>query len=180
VNEHVLAAIVANDEAEALLAVEELYGALGFTNDLRGHAAAAAAATAAAETTAAAAAIATAAAATAEAIATAAEAVAATAEAIAATTVAAATAEAIAAATVTAATTTTITAVAVIAEAVALVPAAALPAPPSIETHAVQIFPKLIRPVHEKPTRRGPLTNFRPAIHATPFASLQEFAICRE
>ena len=45
-DEHVLAAIVADDEAEALLAVEEFDDALGLADDLRGHAAAAAAAAA--------------------------------------------------------------------------------------------------------------------------------------
>ena len=70
-DEHVLAAIVADDEAEALLAVEEFDDALGLADDLRGHAAAAAGAAAAeaAAAAAAAAAIAAAAAAAAEAIA---------------------------------------------------------------------------------------------------------------
>ena len=44
VDENVLAAIVANDEAESLLGVEELDDALALADDLRGHAAAAAAA----------------------------------------------------------------------------------------------------------------------------------------
>jgi hypothetical protein len=66
-DEHVLAAVIANDEAEALLRVEELYDALAFADDLRGHSAitataaatkAAAATTAAAEATATAAAVA--------------------------------------------------------------------------------------------------------------------------
>jgi hypothetical protein len=109
VHEHIVAAFVALDEAEALRCVEELYDAAALANDLGGHAATAAtaraaaeaAATAAAETTAAAAAaeaITAAAAAAAEAItaaaATAAEAAATTAETVAA----AATAEAITAA----------------------------------------------------------------------------------
>jgi hypothetical protein len=72
-DEHVLAAVIANDEAETLLRVEELYDALAFADDLRGHSATtataaatkAAAAAAAAEATAAAAAAAVAAAATA-------------------------------------------------------------------------------------------------------------------
>jgi len=51
-HEHILAAIVAHDEAEALLRVEEFDGAGPFADDLRGHAATAA--TAAAETAAAA------------------------------------------------------------------------------------------------------------------------------
>ena len=67
VDEHVLAAIVADDEAEALLRVEEFDDAFAFADDLRGHAATAAAA--AAETAAAAAAAAEATAATAAAIA---------------------------------------------------------------------------------------------------------------
>ncbi|KFG90658.1 hypothetical protein BV98_001862 [Sphingobium herbicidovorans NBRC 16415] len=54
VDEHVLCAIVTDDEAEALLPVEEFDYASAFANDLRGHATAAAAT--AAETTAAAAA----------------------------------------------------------------------------------------------------------------------------
>jgi hypothetical protein len=59
VDEHVLAAVVAHDEAEALLRVEEFDDALAFADDLRGHSASACAA--AAETAAAcAAAIATA------------------------------------------------------------------------------------------------------------------------
>ncbi len=68
VNEHVFAAIVTNDEAETLLAVEELDDTLAFANDLGRHAATTAAAatkaaTAAAEATAATAAETTAAAA---------------------------------------------------------------------------------------------------------------------
>jgi hypothetical protein len=61
-DEHVLAAVIANDEAETLLRVEELYDALAFADDLRGHSAttATAAATKAAAATAAAAAEATA------------------------------------------------------------------------------------------------------------------------
>jgi hypothetical protein len=61
VNENVFAAIIAYDEAEALLGVEEFDDALAFANDLGGHPAAAAAKSAAAataESTAAAAAIA--------------------------------------------------------------------------------------------------------------------------
>ena len=62
VHEHILAAIVTDDEAEALLRIEEFDDALAFADDLRGHSAttaaaakaAAAAATAAAEATAAA------------------------------------------------------------------------------------------------------------------------------
>src|SRR5205085_8592097 len=44
VDEDILAAIVADDEAEAFLAVEEFDDALGLADDLRGHAATAAAA----------------------------------------------------------------------------------------------------------------------------------------
>jgi hypothetical protein len=87
VNENVLASIVADDEAEALLRIEEFYDAFSFADDLRRHsataaaaAAAKAAATAAAETATSAAAeaatvtVATTAAAAAEAITAAAEA----------------------------------------------------------------------------------------------------------
>jgi hypothetical protein len=54
VNENVVSAIIANDEAESLLRVEELHDALAFADDLRGHSATAAetAASASAETTA--------------------------------------------------------------------------------------------------------------------------------
>ena len=88
VHEHILAAIVANDEAEALLRVEEFDDALAFANDLGRHAATRAAAAAAAEATAAAAA--TVAATAAAAIATAAAAAAEAAAAIAVTATAAA------------------------------------------------------------------------------------------
>src|SRR5438045_6772584 len=63
-DEHVFAAVIADDEAEALLRVEEFDDAFAFANDLRGQSAArpaaksAAAATAAAKATASAAAIA--------------------------------------------------------------------------------------------------------------------------
>jgi hypothetical protein len=53
VHEHVLAAILTLDEAEALLAVEKLYNALALANDLSRHAATGAAAITAAEATAA-------------------------------------------------------------------------------------------------------------------------------
>jgi hypothetical protein len=131
VNEHVLAAIIANDEAEALLAIEEFDDARAFADNLGGHAAATAAATAATEAAATtAAAIATATAAAAEA-ATTAEAIAATAEAI--TTAA----ETIAAAEAAAATEV------VAAETVALVAAtsATIAAATFIETHALFVFP---------------------------------------
>jgi hypothetical protein len=137
VNEHILTAIIANDEAEALLAVEEFDDAFAFADHLGRHATTATAA--AAETTAAAAAVATAAAAAAEAItatATATEAIS-----TAPVTAAAATAEAIAAAE--AAATACIATVTLVTEAVALVPAAARTALTSIKTHALQFFPNL-------------------------------------
>jgi hypothetical protein len=43
VNEHVVAAVVAHDEAESLLRIEELHDALALADDLRGHSATAAA-----------------------------------------------------------------------------------------------------------------------------------------
>jgi hypothetical protein len=148
VNENVLTAVVANDETETFLAVEEFDDALAFADHLGRHAAAgtaaAAASTAAAET----AATATAA----EAITAAAKAAAtAAAEAITATTAA----EAIAATTATETVTAAAEAAAAIAteafvtEAVALVLAAALTAPPSIETHAVKVFPN-VAPLRRK------------------------------
>src|SRR5207237_10549885 len=54
VNEHILAAIVADDEAEALLPVEEFDDAFAFADDLGRHSAATAAAAAEATATAAA------------------------------------------------------------------------------------------------------------------------------
>jgi hypothetical protein len=150
VNEHILAAIVTDDEAEALLRIEEFDDALAFADDLRRHAAASATTSAAAET---------AASATAEAAATAtAEAIAASAVTAAATTAEAITAPAVAATAATiAAATTTVAAAAtkiIAAEAVALILAAALTAPPSIETHAVQIFPKSPQFIERPPTGR--------------------------
>jgi hypothetical protein len=72
VDEHILAAVIADDEAKTLLRIEEFYDALALANDLRGHSAAtattAAKTAAATEATASAAAVA---AATAAAIATA-------------------------------------------------------------------------------------------------------------
>jgi hypothetical protein len=59
-DEHVLAAVVAHDEAEALLRVEEFDDALALADDLRGHSASACAAAAEAAAATAAAAIATA------------------------------------------------------------------------------------------------------------------------
>jgi hypothetical protein len=130
VHEHILAAIITNDEAEALLSVEEFDDAFAFADHLGRHAAATAAAAEAASTAAAAKAAATAAA---EAI------TAATAETVSAASVAAAT-EAIAAAAETASTIATVT---FVTEAVALVLATARTALTSIETHALQFFPNL-------------------------------------
>ncbi|GAA0310325.1 hypothetical protein GCM10009087_20490 [Sphingomonas oligophenolica] len=128
-HEHILAAIIANDEAEALLAVEEFDDARALANDLGRHAATTAAsagstaeAAAAAETAAAAAAEAITAAA-AESVTTATEAIAATAEAV--TTAKAAVETAFTAETVTL---------------VAPTPAA-IPAASFIETHALFVFP---------------------------------------
>ena len=139
VNEHILAAIITHDEAEALLRVEEFYDASRFANHLGRHAATAAKAAAATSTS-------TAATETAAAAATTAEAVAATGKAA-----AAAAAESVTAAGKTAATAAepvsaaeaatiaeaTAAAAIVAAETVALVPAApaAFAAAPSIKTH---------------------------------------------
>ena len=140
VNEHVLAAIVADDEAEALLRIEEFDGALAFANDLGRHSATAAAteaaATAAAEAT------------------TSTAAKAATAAAIATT--AAAEAAAIAEATTAAEAATIAVACAselfTTTEIVALVTAAttAVTLTPSIETHASS---NSLVPQNQKPTR---------------------------
>jgi hypothetical protein len=151
VDENVLAAIIAHDEAEALLRVEEFDDAFAFADHLGGHAAARTTATAAAAETATAAAAEaiTATAATAEAITAAAE------------TIAAATAEAITAPaeTITAAeAATAIATEAFVTEAIALVPAAALAAPPSIETHAVKVFPN-VAPLRRKANAPGQRTN---------------------
>jgi hypothetical protein len=144
-HEHILAAIVTNDEAEALLSVEEFDDACAFANDLGGHAAASAATATEAATTAAAAkatatAAATVAAATAAAIAaaaTAAEPVAAATEAITAAEAAAAT-EFIA------------------AETIALVAAtsATIAAATFIETHALFVFPARPYVTCRQPARR--------------------------
>jgi hypothetical protein len=127
VYEDIFATIVADDEAETLLAVEEFDDALAFADDLGRHAAAAAAAKAAAATTEAAATAATAAA---------------EAAAVTITAAAAAIATAAESAAITAETTALITeptAIVVLAETVALVSAAptALAAASSIKTHAV-------------------------------------------
>ena len=118
-NEHVLAAVIADNKAEALLRIEEFDDASAFANDLCGHATTGTAATAAETTTAAAE---TTAATAAESVAAAAKAIAAAAEAV------------------TAAKTATITAV--FTEAVALVASAsaAIPAATLIETHAVPVL----------------------------------------
>ncbi len=136
VHKHILATIVAHDKAKALLRVEEFYDARAFANDLRGHAASAAA-TAATKTAAAAAepvTAATKAIPTTEAV-TAAETIT-TAEPVAAKAIATAEAVTAAKAAVKAA----------IAKPVALVPAApaAIAAAPLIETHALFVFP--VRP----------------------------------
>jgi hypothetical protein len=131
VHEHILAAIVANDEAEALLAVEKFDNAGAFADDLRGHATATAACTATTEAATAAAAETAAAAATAEAIAATAEAITTATETVAAAAKAVTTAKAAAAAEF------------VTAETVALVAPTptAIPAASFIETHALFVFP---------------------------------------
>jgi len=132
VDEHVLAAIIADDEAKALLGIEKLDDALAFANDLRRHSATTAA-TKAAASAAAAAAETTAAAATTEATAVT-KATAAAAEA----TAVAITASAAAAAKATTFLVAEFSADILFAETVALVAAApaAVPLAPSIETHA--------------------------------------------
>jgi hypothetical protein len=132
VDEHVLTTTILNDEAEALLSVEELDDAFAFANDLRWHLRARAAAETAATATAAAKAI-TATAETIAAATAAAEAITAAAE-----TVSAATAEAVTAAAAEAAIKTTTA----VAKAVTLVVAtpAALTAPTSIKTHPSNYF----------------------------------------
>jgi hypothetical protein len=135
VNEHVLAAIVADHEAEALLRVEELHDAGAFTDDLGGHAVPTAEATTAAAAEPAAAAEA---ATTAEAAAAPTEAAAVTAAEAAATETT--TAEA---ATEVAAAETAVTA----AEIVALVAptSAAIAAAALVVTHTLFVFP--VRPI---------------------------------
>ena len=140
VHEHILAAIIANDEAEALLRVEEFDDAFAFANDLGRHSAAAATAAATKAATAAAAA-AKATASAAEAAAAATEAItAAAAKAIAAAAVSTATAatESVATAAAEAAAVTIAAAFTTTEEIVALVTAAttAVPLTPFIETHA--------------------------------------------
>ena len=132
VNEHVFRAIVTNDEAKALLAVEELYDASAFANNLGWHAAAATAAAEAATTAAAKAA--TAAAAETTAAATAAEAITAAAEAAAITTAETTTISKTTAEAATIAAAVKI----VVAETVALVLAAPAAAT-SIKTHALLV-----------------------------------------
>ncbi len=131
VHEHVLAAIITDNKAKALLAIEKLYDPGAFTNDLWGHAASSTATTTGRAAKAAAAAK-TAAAAAAEAIAAAAEPVATAAEAI---------------TTATKTVTTTKAAIeSALAETIALVFAtpATIAAAPFIETHALFVFP--VRP----------------------------------
>jgi hypothetical protein len=155
VNEHIFTAIVTDDEAESLLAVEEFYDTGAFTDDLGRHAGTAAT-TAATET----------AAATAEAITAAAKAIAATTEAVTtapeAITAAKSSAEAVAAA--------KSSAEVIVPEAVTLIPATTLPAAPTIETHAVLVFPKsprihqdsqlgAARESHSLPGLRGPTSD---------------------
>ena len=132
-------AIFRADKAEALLTVEEFDLALAFADNLRGHLRTSAATTAA-EATAATAPAEPVSAAAAEAItasAAATETITAAAEATAATATEAVSAEAAATA-----------AVAVIAKIVEFVPAtsAAIPAAPSIKTHALSNFPKISSP----------------------------------
>jgi hypothetical protein len=162
VDEHVLAAVIANDEAEALLRVEEFDDALALANDLRRHPATAATAKTAA---------ATAAAAT-EATASAAAAVAATAATIAAATAAAAITEAAAksravtkAAAVESATETLVAAT---TETVALITTAttAVTLTPSIETHA-EI--QTLKCPKSKNQRAGPMA--QPAARAETFSA---------
>ena len=139
VDEHVFRAVITDDEAEALLTVEEFDYAGAFANDLRGHAAATAAAEAA--TTAAAAEAATAAA---ETTAAAAEAITAAAEAAAITTAETTT---ISETTAEAATIVTAAVKIVVAKTVALVLAAPAAAT-SIKTHALLVTfasPRLYR-----------------------------------
>jgi hypothetical protein len=138
VNENIFTAIVTNDEAEALLSVEELDDTLAFANDLGRHATATAAA-AATETAAAKAATT----ATAETTAAAAEAATITAaetatSAITKAATAAAEAAAIAKATAAKAATAALVVEIIVAETVALVLAAPAAAP-SIKTHALLV-----------------------------------------
>jgi hypothetical protein len=152
VHEHIFTAIVANDEAEALLAVEEFYDARAFADDLGGHAATRSTAAAAATKSAAATATAaeTTAAAAAEPAAITATEAAATAAAI--STAAAATEAAAAAIAVTATEAAATTAEIVAAETVALItPATAtIAAATFIETHALFVFP--VRPISQSRT----------------------------
>jgi hypothetical protein len=139
VHEHILAAIVTNDEAEALLRIEEFDDALAFANDLRGHSATAAATKTAAATAATAAA--------AEATAPTAAAVTATAAATIAVATAAAAEAAAPAAVAAALLKSDVTRRFIAEETVALVTAApaAVPLAPFIETHACQtsVVPQL-------------------------------------
>jgi hypothetical protein len=171
VHEHIFAAIIANDEAEALLRVEEFDDAFAFANDLRGHSAttaAAAAETAAAPTAAAAKATASAAAAVASGALT---------ESSAAAAAAAIAAASTAAATVTAALleTAAIRETRFLEKSVALIPAATatIALAPSVETHFRLNF-RVPNPM-KKPTRWAPRRNRSRAIltHAR-FSALHE------
>jgi hypothetical protein len=171
-DEHVLSAIVTNDEAKTLLRVEEFYDALAFANDLGRHSATSAAAAAKATATAAAA-ESTAAAAGAAAEAAAITKAAATAAAITAASTAAA--AAVAAALLEAAKISAESWL-VATETVALVAtaSAAVPLAPSIETHAPSELKRARLPL--KPTRSGQMARpilARKTAHA-PFVPLQE------
>jgi hypothetical protein len=143
VDEHVVAPVIANDEPEALLRIEEFDDAFAFADDLRGHSASTAA------TKAASAASAAVAAATAEAAAVAVATASAASEA--STITIAATAAEASALLVTA---TEFTCEIVFAKTVALVATAttAVSLAPSIETH---IRPNLLARLPLKPTRSG-------------------------
>jgi hypothetical protein len=134
VNEHILSAIIADDEAETFLRIEEFDDAFAFADDLRGHSATAAA-TAASETSAAAAAVTAASAAEAAAVAVATPA--ASAAEAAAITITSPAASAAAEAAALLVTGPYFTCKIVFAEAFALIPTAtaAVSFAPSIETH---------------------------------------------
>jgi hypothetical protein len=166
-DEHVLAAVIANDEAEALLRVEELYDAFAFADDLGRHSATATAAAAAEATTAGTAAAAKATASTAAAVAAGA-----LAKASAAAECASSTAAAVAAAFLESA---TIAGICFFEKPVALVFAATttVALAPSIKTHCRLNF-RVPQP-DEKPTRWAPRRNRSRAIltHAR-FMALHE------
>jgi hypothetical protein len=128
-HEDIFAAIVADNEAEALLTVEEFYDTRAFANDLCRHRCTRCSASAATKSAAAAAA---------EAIATTA-------------------AEAITAAAAETVTASGISTEIVVAEAIALVPAApaAITATPFIKTHALYDFPEFIAHRSKEPKHRA-------------------------